>query len=290
MKIFQLSDLHLEFGPLDAKLPTGEVVILGGDITLLGALDPESPYYHDGRGVRERTMAFVEQCKTNFERVFYLIGNHESYNYSLTLAPGIIRRKLPMVTLLDDTAVDLGSGVILAGGTLWTDMNEGKAAWAVGRGMNDFRCISIEDKSGDNRIFTPQDAMERFARTKRFLARTAKKHPDETIVVATHHAPDKRGINKEHVDDRYGINHGYFTDMTAFIAEHPNIKWWSHGHTHIQTAYKIGQCQVISNARGYINREHSADTFSPDCWFDPVTGKMRKPGRSSSVRARVLAE
>jgi hypothetical protein len=37
----------------------------------------------------------------------------------------------------------------------------------------------------------------------------------------------------------------------------------------------------MSNARGYIGHEHSADVFDPNCWFDPETGEIKDPGSSS---------
>jgi hypothetical protein len=131
--------------------------------------------------------------------------------------------------------------------------------------------------------------MKKFARTRRFIEKTARANPGKTIVVATHHAPSVKGLNPQHVEFSR-INHGYYTDLHAFIEILPNIKWWLHGHTHVQKRYQIAQCQVISNARGYIGEEHSADVFDPDCWFDPVTGEHSKvPPTEEEVRAEFEA-
>jgi Icc-related predicted phosphoesterase len=276
MKIVLMSDIHVEFGALEKPMPKGDVLVLGGDITLTGIWDPDSQHYKHRR-ITERTMALLDAALASFDRIFYLIGNHEAYGSDLSKTPSLIRKHMKGVTLLDDKAVELGDGVILAGGTLWTDMDDGKAAFRVGRGMNDFRVVAYT-KEGRTGTFDPATAMEMFAATKAFIAKTAKANPDKTIVVATHHAPSIQGLNPEHVDDRAGINHGYYTDLHSFIEAHPNIRWWLHGHTHIQTSYPIGQCTVVSNARGYINQESSADTFDPDCWFDPVTGESKLPG------------
>ena len=288
MRIHLVSDIHLEFGGLNRHLPDGQFLILAGDITLLNAFDPEEASYTFRAALRERTEAFLDQCRDSFERIFYLIGNHECYGYNLDLAPKIIKRCFKGVTLLENKAVDLGDDVILVGGTLWTDMNEGRDAWLVGRAMNDFQCIHIADKKG-TRTFRPEDAMKKFARTKRFIDRTAKANPAKTIVVATHHAPSIQGLNPEHTRGTGSrINAGYYTDLHVFIESLPNIRFWLHGHTHIQKRYRIAQCQVISNARGYIGQEHSADVFDPDCWFDPVTGRHSK--RRRDARAMEAAE
>jgi hypothetical protein len=274
MKITVASDIHLEMGPINELLPTGEILILGGDITLTGIFDPDSELYQHAL-LTERTEAFLDQCKDSFERVFYLVGNHEAYNSNLSITPAIIKKHFKQVTLLDDKAVDLGDNVILVGGTLWTDMNGGKNHHRIGKpegstfrqaAMNDFNLIAM-----GGRLFTTHDAVARFNKTKAFIGKTAEANPDKTIVVATHHSPSIKGINPAHTYS--SINAGYFTDLHGFIKEHPNIKWWSFGHTHMQKAFKIHQCTAISNARGYIGQEHSADTFNFDCWFDPVTGK-----------------
>lgn len=277
MRITYFSDIHLEFGALDKLLPAGDILVLAGDITLIGAFDPDSPLFASLE-LRKRTKEFIKRCVASFDRVFYVIGNHEAYNASLSTAPDLIRQHFKDVTLLDDKAVALSNDVILVGGTLWTDMAKGKAARHIRDKLNDFDCISYESYERDGRvgIFTPEDAMALHENTKAFISETAKSNPTKTIVVATHHAPHAKGINREHVNDRHGTNAGYFTDMSDFIAAHANIRHWIFGHTHIQTKFKIAQCQVVSNARGYFKRETSADNFDPDKWFEAKPLSKRK--------------
>ena len=275
-------------------MPKGDVLILAGDITLLGLFDPNSQYF-DRPKLLDRTRALLDECKANFSRVFYLIGNHEFYDSNISLAAKIIRKKLPGVTFLNDKAVDLGDNVTLVGGTLWTDMNAGEDCDRIRYAMNDFIVVHLDDENGTHseghigtRRFQPEDAMKRFEKTKRLIARTAKKDQSRIIVIATHHAPSMQGINPIHVHKSH-INHGYFTDLEAFIGGHPNIRYWVHGHTHLQKTYEVAQCRVMSNARGYIDQEASAQTFDPDCWFDPVTGKRKDPG-GVSRKQKALAE
>lgn len=47
----------------------------------------------------------------------------------------------------------------------------------------------------------------------------------------------------------------FSVQLEEFIATHPNIKVWAHGHVHTANNYKIGNYQVISNSRGYNNSE-----------------------------------
>jgi hypothetical protein len=46
------------------------------------------------------------------------------------------------------------------------------------------------------------------------------------------------------------------------ILDNPQIKYFSHGHTHSSFRYKIGECRVVCNPRGYFPME-----INPN--FDP---------------------
>ena len=52
-----------------------------------------------------------------------------------------------------------------------------------------------------------------------------------------------------------------FRSLSEFILDHPEIKLWTHGHTHEDFDYMIGSTRIICNPRGYINYESRADYF-----------------------------
>jgi hypothetical protein len=58
------------------------------------------------------------------------------------------------------------------------------------------------------------------------------------------------------------MNGGYSSDLSEFILDHPQIKLWTHGHTHEDFDYLIGSTRIVCNPRGYINYEDSADKFT----------------------------
>ena len=270
MKIHYCSDLHLEFGALDQPMPTGDVMVLAGDITLLNCLDTEDDAYYSHAKLRERTLKFFESAASNFGRVFYFCGNHECYNYDISLASKTIRKRLPMVTMLDGQSVELSDDVILTGGTLWTDMDGGKAHQRIGNNgwgaaMNDFNLIWKTSKA-ETRRFATHDAVSLHKKTLKAIAGTAQDNPEKIVIVATHHAPTFKGINSDHSGS--SLNGGYASDLEDFIKSRPNIKHWVFGHTHIQKEFKIGGCQLHSNARGYIGLERSASTFDINRNFD----------------------
>jgi len=265
MRIHYMSDLHLEFGALDKPLPEGDVLVLAGDITLAATLDPARTD-KTASAVREATQRLIGEAQHNFDRVVYLMGNHEHYGFCIDDSADAIRRHFPDVTLLEDGHVELGDA-ILCGATLWTDMGGGDpmVELAVQRAMSDFYIIQTRD--GDRlRGLRPADVRPRFAASRAHIAGLAEENPSKKLVVATHHAPSKLGVAPSQRESR--INAAYYTDLHAFIEERPNIVAWIHGHTHVQTEYAVGHCRVLSNARGYFGRERAAARFDPDRWFE----------------------
>jgi hypothetical protein len=57
------------------------------------------------------------------------------------------------------------------------------------------------------------------------------------------------------------MNGGYHSDLSELILSNPQIKLWTHGHTHELFDYMIGSTRVVCNPRGYHSYESIADTF-----------------------------
>jgi hypothetical protein len=84
---------------------------------------------------------------------------------------------------------------------------------------------------------------------------TSKKY-----VVVGHHAPSKLSTKPEYEDDVL-VNGAYSSDLSEFILDRPEIKLWTHGHTHHEFDYMIGDTRIVCNPRGYINYEDQANVF-----------------------------
>lgn len=260
-KFHYVSDLHLEFGMVHPTFMgmTGDNLILAGDITVLRALNP---YMTDSgnRKIRDRTLTFFNMVQENFKKVFYLTGNHESYNFRIDLEKEYIAKFLPGIIHVNNSVHEIDDNTVLMGGTLWTNMNNRNELTlaSVGNGMNDFKIIY----KGEDDMWIPEDAADAFDTTFKFLDDSLEKYKDKNVIVATHHSPTGKGVNPIHSGN--SIDHGYYSNLEQYIIDHPQIKYWVFGHTHIRTELEFGSTKVVSNARGYEGYEESAIAFGRD--------------------------
>ena len=248
-----MSDLHLEFGPLDLE-PVGEdVLVLAGDIGIgTQGLDWAEAYY------RQTGVASI-----------MIAGNHEFYH-----TPGVARaleqfRGDPRdgVIFMEDNQSFTGMGsryqsslgiLRLIGSTLWTDYRLGNldemeriGAMRYAEGtMNDHRLIPN---------FKPWDAAQRHTDSRHFITETLMKRVSQPTVVITHHLPSARSIHPRYAGDP--ANPAFASDLDALV-ENSGAALWVHGHTHSSCDYRIGGTRVLCNPRGYYPHE-----LNPD--FDP---------------------
>lgn len=247
MKIQIVSDLHLEFSDFFIKNENNaDVLILGGDIMLAEkVLLPESEY-----GVRFRD--FLKRCSFQFPHVIYIAGNHEFYGgyWSKSL------EKLRAACAVHDNVYFLErdtkiiDDVVFVGGTLWTDMNKGDplTLHAVRDMMNDYRAITNDDL-GYTKL-KPATTAQRHRETRQYIELAVKEHSDSKVVVVGHHTPSFQSCHESYKSDHI-MNGAYHSDLTDIMLDHPQIKLWTHGHTHHTFDYMIGNCRVVCNPRGY---------------------------------------
>jgi len=79
-------------------------------------------------------------------------------------------------------------------------------------------------------------------------------------VVCGHHAPSTLSTHPRYKDERI-MNGAYSSDLSEFIMDRPQIKLWTHGHTHEPFDYMLGDTRIVCNPRGYIGYEMRAEEF-----------------------------
>jgi Icc-related predicted phosphoesterase len=270
MKIALVSDVHLEFGDLDFENDSGaDVLILGGDICVAADIAQRDPYNTLGEEYRSnRFHAFFERCSERFPHVIFIVGNHEHYHGDFTKTVPHFRDVLGYLTNLHilEKETFILDDVTFIGGTLWTDMNkrDTRTLHAISGMMNDFRCVSNSAKLADQRgwggRFTTTDAANDHDAMLAYIRLMIEGRWDQKFVVVGHHAPSRLSTHPRYAHEAI-MNGGYSSELDDFILDHPQIKLWTHGHTHEDFDYCIGSTRVLCNPRGYVNYEERADTW-----------------------------
>ena len=281
MKIAIASDVHLEFGDLILKNEeNADVLILSGDICVASDFsDADYSNLKDGRS--QRYVDFFTRCANEFSKVIYVVGNHEHYHGDFAETFPTLRKYLGHIEnlhILDKEHVKIND-VTFIGGTLWTDMNaqDPMTLAHIRVVMNDFRVIENSNEMVSYRTF---EVNEEDTQIPTFRKRPARFMPEDTVqdhkkmlqyiddtseplgkyVVVGHHAPSKASTHPRYQTEVI-MNGAYSSRLDQFILDHPQIKLWTHGHTHEEFDYMIGTTRVVCNPRGYINYEDRAEDF-----------------------------
>jgi predicted phosphodiesterase len=282
MKIAVASDVHLEFGPIEFENPGDvEVLVLSGDICVAADFREPDKYGIMSTEKTDRVYNFFRTCSENFPHVVYVVGNHEHYHYDFKYTISDLKKKLavyPNVHLLDKEVFDVGDYRFI-GGTLWTDMNKEDplTLHSIASMMNDFRCVNNSNREVSYRTFdddgkptfrtrvarfSPEDAVEDHKKMLDYIKTVYVDTPPwMSTIICGHHSPSKLSTHPRYKDEQL-MNGGYSSDLTEFIMDRPGIKLWTHGHTHEDFDYMVGECRIVCNPRGYINYEARADNFT----------------------------
>lgn len=275
MKVAVCSDLHLEFQDINITNDEGaEVLILSGDIMIAEDLHNHKHFdynpYTSGAledlGRRQQTALrfrdFLKRCSFQFPHVIYIAGNHEFYHGKWKASLDHLREEcavFPNVYFLENDIKTIGEHTFI-GCTLWTDCNKGDplTLHALTDMMNDFKIIR-NDEHGYTKL-RPAHVMYRHHNSMSYIKNIIQGMHDEKFVVVGHHAPSKQSTHPKYQKD-YLMNGGYSSDLSDFILDHPQIKLWTHGHTHDPFDYMIGTTRIVCNPRGYAGWDEMADKF-----------------------------
>jgi Icc-related predicted phosphoesterase len=246
MKIKLVSDLHLEFSDINIKNDEGcDVLILSGDIMIAEELydHPETSYnmysnvnLADLGRKQQRVQVFrdfLKRVSFQFPHVVYVAGNHEFYHGKWERTLKVLHdecAKFPNVYFLEQESKTIDD-VTFIGGTLWTDMNKGDplTLHAVRDMMSDFRVI-LKENEGYTRL-KPADTCVRHKKMLQYIRTVVAEQHDRKFVVVGHHSPSKLSTHEQYANEHL-MNGAYSSDLSEFIMDHPQIKLWTHGHTH----------------------------------------------------------
>jgi len=278
MKIQLASDVHLEFGTISLDNHGADVLVLSGDICVAADLmdvNNEDVLDRFDRSVTIHT--FFQECCARFKHVIFIMGNHEHYHGDFATTFDNLKHNLGYLFnlhILEKESIIIDDVTFICG-TLWTDMNkEDPITMSTIRGvMNDYRIIEdsrepVHYKDVDGKFHTRTgkfSAIGSVVEHKEMLAfinKTIEANPTGKFVVVGHHAPSKLST-KQQYEKEVIMNGAYSSDLSEFILDHPQIKLWTHGHTHSAFDYEIGTTRIVCNPRGYEGHEDNTG-------FDPA--------------------
>lgn len=260
MKFQLASDLHLEF--LDGKPIKFEMLVTPNPdvdcLLLAGDIGPPG---------RPSTTQFLDWCCKTWPYVVWVLGNHEYYSKTLTMAETEDLAKTYMVNhenlyVLVDNSVTLADfpHIRIVGTTLWTDIPDDKKESLVYY-MNDFS--SIPSFTVDTWIDTHTTARD-FLQEQLADADTQQ----QTVLVVSHHLPTYELILPQYKSS--SLNCGFASHCDDLL-RHPALGAWVCGHSHGQAVYTVPleekKVQVHLNARGYP-KEGSVSTYKPSYCFN----------------------
>lgn len=264
MKIALASDIHLEWGAIELENPeSADVLILAGDICQAVDANNET---NPGRTIR----TFFRQCSQRFPHVIYVLGNHEHYQGDYARS----RERLQMmldglscdnVHILEKDTVDINDYTFV-GGTLWTDLNGGDplTVWNAGKAMNDYKVCKNSARGilggGYASRLQPEDTLADHRAMLDYIRIVTEGKPDKKFVLVVHHAPSVASVAECYKSD-FLMNGNFYTELSDFILDRPQIRLICHGHMHNRSSYQIGTTRVECNPRGYIGHESIADRF-----------------------------
>ncbi|MGO6808803.1 metallophosphoesterase [Rhizobium ruizarguesonis] len=256
MKIWPISDLHLEFGvPFKHKPPEDvDVVVCAGDVLTRGIVP---------------SIEWLERNFGDIAPIIFVAGNHEFYSSSVKESLVKAEASPPGVHFLENNVVEIGD-VAFVGGTLWSDFRlfgfkpEVAMSYAS-HDMNDYKKIKFSKTPYVK--FKPTHSYRKHVETRDFIASELRKRRGQKVVVVTHHAPSPRSIANEFRTDP--LSASYASDLEELIFE-TGPALWVHGHVHHRNDYLLDACRVVSNPRGYPGEPTNFDPlFTVDILVDP---------------------
>jgi Icc-related predicted phosphoesterase len=232
MRLYIISDLHLEFAPFEPPAVDCDVVVLAGDTDL------------KLRGLRWALDKFPNRP------VLYVFGNHEFYGEKW---PRLIEKGRALVAgtnvqILENETCEI-AGWRFFGATLWSDFqvtgDMAQASHAASAVMTDYKKIRHWPSL---RKFTPLLARQAHADSLLALRRFMESGDPSRSVVITHHAPSARSLPEKLRTDP--VSGSYASNLESLIGK-TGPRLWIHGHIHQPSSYLLGNTQVIANPRGY---------------------------------------
>ena len=240
------SDIHLEiWNKMPLLNKKADYLILAGDICNLN---------------HQLFYPFLDYCSANWNKTFYIPGNHEYYspkknmnelefNYKYN-----IKSRYKNIFYLNNSIAELDDNINIYGSTFWTNPPF-RYSLEAQMHINDYTYITYFKKDVNQVVKLDVSKVDElsndsFKQLQDYLAGENKK----TIVV-THFPPTKTGTSHpKYLSVEQKLN-SYFAwpDNTLDNFKLNNVLAWISGHTHWSYDFEKNGIRLISNQIGYKN-------------------------------------
>lgn len=240
---FQLfSDIHLEFSkksfPRIPKL--ANYLILAGDIGKIN-----NPNFKD----------FFDYCSNNWNKVFYVLGNHEYYHSNkpfnrLNEDYHIFIKQYPNVFLLDNSHYDINPNLRLIGSTLWSNPT-------TTEGFMDFKKILDVKEHINRKLEISIETFKRLHEESVVYLKSKILKNDKNLLVITHFPPSQKNTSHpKYKNQSQSIKDYFASNIIDDLPKEHKIKGWLFGHTHFSTNIQLSNnIKLIANQMGYPNED-----------------------------------
>lgn len=259
MKFDLTSDLHLDFGGVSELYNSSNegstVLVLAGDTLEVGLLKEKSK-------LKDEVVKYFKFLNERYEKIIWIMGNHCSYHNSFihtkkNLTDRFKENNLTNFIVLEKETLEIDD-TIFFGATMWTTFNNNNPVVMMQcqNGMNDYSHIHVAKLAYGEKVYlTPEDTSKQCRMTKIKIQEFIDLDTTKKKVLVTHMAPSLISVPENFRKDP--IHYAYFEELFEMLVD-SDVKIAVHGHIHHHVKYLIGNCQVLSNPRGYFGQDVNA--------------------------------
>ena len=251
LQIQVYSDLHLDSSStIPLITPTAPYLFLAGDISQIN---------HSSFG------DFLEYCNNNWQRVLYVLGNHEFWdlNSDIQSIANNVRKyvndnNLDNIEVLFNNIASLTDDIYVFGSTFCTAPTE------VGT-IADFSNIRFVGESGVPQLLSlgaMQYLSNRDYKAIKYFLQRRDGLKDKKVIIMTHFPPCTTGVSSPIYDNESAAVKSYYAHPDGTLATFTgldNVICWIGGHTHYSYDFVEPQTGVrlISNQMGYTTESNT---------------------------------
>jgi len=253
------SDLHLELAKSIPNIePIAPYLFLAGDISRF-----DHPSFKE----------FLVYCNKNWEKTFYVFGNHDYWNTNSyvqnikhTCHRFLEENQLTNIAILDNDFVSLNEDIIVFGSTFWTQSpftNECDAKMYI----NDYNMIRFKHNTDlCPHDLTPDNVNHLYAEDLSAISDILHRNEltEKKIIMITHFPPQQTQTSHKRYSLQGKMMKNYFSHPDGTIQKFghtSNILCWISGHTHNSYDFINSEgVRLISNQMGYVKEALSGSS------------------------------